>query len=448
MSFDFLGRIIDHMMRKIIQNLIPMLSTLSFFSVYGCAAAVIGMGAAGGGAFAYFNGKLKKTYESEYNDTVQACSNTLERLKIPVTEIITDDLKTDIKAKLPDDTPVAIEVVRIDADHTQVSVRTGSVGVWDRRVSEQIHGYINETLIQKIVDDEEPTEVLSTGAVQPAIDEVLQSGNKEEDLAENSAPAPVPVEASTYQKLPESGRVIFFEQNSIELSDTAIEKLNRISEIMINNPAAELELNGYSDSSGARSYNLMLSEVRAIGIKSYLVGKGIEVTRIRALGHGARKFIASNKSAEGRRLNRRVEIELTGNKEEDLAENSAPAPVPVEASTYQKLPESGRVIFFEQNSIELSDTAIEKLNRISEIMINNPAAELELNGYSDSSGARSYNLMLSEVRAIGIKSYLVGKGIEVTRIRALGHGARKFIASNKSAEGRRLNCVEIELINP
>jgi OOP family OmpA-OmpF porin len=56
--------------------------------------------------------------------------------------------------------------------------------------------------------------------------------------------------------------------------------------------------------------------------------------------------------------------------------------------------------------------------------------------------------MLSEVRAIGIKSYLVGKGIEVTRIRALGHGARKFIASNKSAEGRRLNCVEIELINP
>jgi OOP family OmpA-OmpF porin len=54
----------------------------------------------------------------------------------------------------------------------------------------------------------------------------------------------------------------------------------------------------------------MISEIRANAVKSYLVGKGIQPSRIMALGHGAQKFIASNKTAEGRRMNRRVEIEL------------------------------------------------------------------------------------------------------------------------------------------
>lgn len=54
----------------------------------------------------------------------------------------------------------------------------------------------------------------------------------------------------------------------------------------------------------------MISENRADAVKSYLIGKGIEPSRIMAMGHGAQKFIASNKTAEGRRMNRRVEIKL------------------------------------------------------------------------------------------------------------------------------------------
>ncbi len=112
------------------------------------------------------------------------------------------------------------------------------------------------------------------------------------------------------QMLAESAFYIFFEQNSNELSPKAIEKLDRIYEILANNSAAKLTLNGYSDSIGAPYYNQMVSEIRALSVKSYLSGKGIKPSRMMALGHGAQKFIASNKSAEGRRLNRRVEIEL------------------------------------------------------------------------------------------------------------------------------------------
>jgi outer membrane protein OmpA-like peptidoglycan-associated protein len=104
--------------------------------------------------------------------------------------------------------------------------------------------------------------------------------------------------------------MIFFKQNSNALSEKAVEKLDRVFEILSKNPNAVIILNGYSDSIGPASYNEMISEIRANAVKSYLIGKGIAPFRMTAFGHGSQKFIASNKSAEGRQLNRRVEIEI------------------------------------------------------------------------------------------------------------------------------------------
>ena len=57
-------------------------------------------------------GKSVKTYEAEYHDTVQASSDTLKNLKIPVIKEMSDELKTIIHAQRFDGTPVSIEVVR------------------------------------------------------------------------------------------------------------------------------------------------------------------------------------------------------------------------------------------------------------------------------------------------------------------------------------------------
>jgi outer membrane protein OmpA-like peptidoglycan-associated protein len=312
------------MMRKTIQNLIVLLSILSFFAVYACAVAVVGIGAAGVGAFAYFNGKLTKTYESEYHKTVQASSATLEELKIPIYETIADELKSVIKAKRPDGTPVEIEIVKIDQDFTQVSVRTGSVGIWDKRVSEQIHAHINEALSEKIAGGKKSSGNLEKENLHSSKERVVKAVIIEEDLTQNSKPAKEHTETGTApalqvlekkrfkaaRMLAGSAFYIFFEQDSNELSPKAIEKLDRVYEILANNPAAKLTLNGYSDASGAPSYNQMISENRANAVKSYLSGKGIKSSRMVALGHGAQKFLVSNKNAEGRGLNRRVEIEL------------------------------------------------------------------------------------------------------------------------------------------
>lgn len=301
------------------------LSLLSFLGLYGCAAGVIGIGATGAaGAFSYFSGKLTKTYESEYHDTVRASSDTLDGLKIPITETTADELKTEINARRPDDTPVAIEVVRIDRDHTQVSVRTGSFGLWDKRVSEQIHGYIDEKLHRRASAAEKPSENLAHWDTEPQFGGAVYPEIRVEDLDESSVQQTGPAESivdlgdQTDPEKPskfapmdvDSIYIIFFKQNSNDLTEKAIEKLDRIFEILIKNPRAEILLNGYSDSVGSGSYNEMISEIRANAVKSYLVGKGVEPFRITAFGHGAQKFIASNKSAEGRQLNRRVEIEL------------------------------------------------------------------------------------------------------------------------------------------
>jgi outer membrane protein OmpA-like peptidoglycan-associated protein len=182
----------------------------------------------------------------------------------------------------------------------------------------------NEALSKKIAGDEKSSGDLAKENLQSAKERVAEPANIGEDLTENSKPATVHIESGTdpnllaleekrlraAQMLADSVFYIFFEQNSNELSSKAIEKLDRIYEILANNSAAKLTLNGYSDSIGAPSYNQMVSELRANSVKSYLSGRGIKPSRMMAFGHGAQKFIASNKSAEGRRLNRRVEIEL------------------------------------------------------------------------------------------------------------------------------------------
>ena len=95
------------------------------------------------------------------------------------------------------------------------------------------------------------------------------------------------------------------------LSDKAKEKLDRVVEIIRNNPPANITLNGYTDSYGEKSYNEMISEVRANMVKAYLVNKGVDSNNIQTFGHGAQQFIGSNKTLEGKRMNRRVEIELS-----------------------------------------------------------------------------------------------------------------------------------------
>jgi OOP family OmpA-OmpF porin len=69
---------------------------------------------------------------------------------------------------------------------------------------------------------------------------------------------------------------------------------------------------GHTDSIGADAYNQKLSVRRAESVKAYLVSKGVAPNRIYTEGKGEKQPVASNKTADGRQKNRRVEIEVIG----------------------------------------------------------------------------------------------------------------------------------------
>jgi general secretion pathway protein A len=104
--------------------------------------------------------------------------------------------------------------------------------------------------------------------------------------------------------------VIYFKRNSNDLPDRAYDMLDRIADFMVHNPKTNININGYTDSSGAYSYNVSVSQFRANMVKGYLVGKGVQPPKIKALGLGPKNPIASNETDKGRQMNRRVEIEL------------------------------------------------------------------------------------------------------------------------------------------
>jgi OOP family OmpA-OmpF porin len=73
-----------------------------------------------------------------------------------------------------------------------------------------------------------------------------------------------------------------------------------------------IRVTGHTDSIGAEDYNQTLSERRAEAVQAFLVDKGVKPERIRIEGKGETLPVATNKTALGRAMNRRVEIEFLG----------------------------------------------------------------------------------------------------------------------------------------
>lgn len=75
-------------------------------------------------------------------------------------------------------------------------------------------------------------------------------------------------------------------------------------------PTSEYSINGHTDSTGTKAFNLMLSDKRANAVKDYLVKNGVKETRLTAKGFGESQPVESNSTAAGRAKNRRVEVKL------------------------------------------------------------------------------------------------------------------------------------------
>ena len=117
----------------------------------------------------------------------------------------------------------------------------------------------------------------------------------------------VPIEKGAVVRL----NNIFFDFDKYELKEASFPELNRIIELMNKNTEMTISVEGHTDNIGTVAYNIGLSERRANAVVNYLVKEGIAAERMKAIGWGKSKPIASNDDEiGGRELNRRVEFKI------------------------------------------------------------------------------------------------------------------------------------------
>ena len=111
----------------------------------------------------------------------------------------------------------------------------------------------------------------------------------------------------TPEKL-ELTRNIHFEFNKATIRSESFPILNDVASVLKDNPQLNIMIEGHTDAVGSVEYNQKLSDRRAQAVKAYLVSKGVAASRLATKGQGKLQPIASNDTAVGRALNRRVEF--------------------------------------------------------------------------------------------------------------------------------------------
>ena len=105
---------------------------------------------------------------------------------------------------------------------------------------------------------------------------------------------------------------VLFDTGKADLNPGAARNLDQLVVFLTDHPERHVEIDGYTDNVGTDSFNLDLSQRRADTVRSVLVNRGIDPTRIVTRGYGKDFGVASNVDSGGRQLNRRVEIVIGG----------------------------------------------------------------------------------------------------------------------------------------
>jgi outer membrane protein OmpA-like peptidoglycan-associated protein len=114
-------------------------------------------------------------------------------------------------------------------------------------------------------------------------------------------------------KLTLGENAVRFDTNKSTLTSNAKANLDKLVSVFNQYPDTNIQIYGYTDSTGTPEYNLKLSGERAASVRSYLNGKGISSSRFTTTGMGIADPIATNDTADGRSQNRRVEFAITAN---------------------------------------------------------------------------------------------------------------------------------------
>ncbi len=103
---------------------------------------------------------------------------------------------------------------------------------------------------------------------------------------------------------------IFFDTKKAELKPESLIELDKVIQLLKDNPTVQIEISGHTDNVGKPADNLILSINRAKSVINYFLYKGVAANRIKSKGYGATKPIADNKTETGKAKNRRTELKV------------------------------------------------------------------------------------------------------------------------------------------
>jgi outer membrane protein OmpA-like peptidoglycan-associated protein len=105
---------------------------------------------------------------------------------------------------------------------------------------------------------------------------------------------------------------VLFQSGKYALSSDAQLKLAKLSGIIQAHPGLNLAIEGYTDTTGTTDFNMKLSQQRGDAVRDFLISQGLSADTITSTGMGEARPVADNSTAAGRKLNRRVEIIVSG----------------------------------------------------------------------------------------------------------------------------------------
>ncbi len=219
---------------------------------------------------------------------------------------------------------------------------------------------------------------------------------------------------------------LHYEGKSAVISPGNSGDIARIGTLLKENPDAVAVVEGHTDNEGEYKTNLMLSQRRAEKIKELIVtAYDVDPARIQTNGFADAKPLVSNSSLQGRMRNRRVEITVRGYYASRV--------------TYVALAEP-KSLHFALGQSSLDKSAQQEVAELAQRLAENPDAVAVIEGHTDNIGAKQSNLQLSEERAQGVKDILVKTfRIKPERLKVVGYGDAKPVASNSTEEGRFQN---------
>ena len=140
------------------------------------------------------------------------------------------------------------------------------------------------------------TDIEAVGGVVHVIDTVLIPGTIKTEIALNQIVGSDPV---------------LFAVGSPFIAESSKPVLERVAELLLDNPEGNLEVEGHSDTDGPEDINLDLSKSRAEAVMEFLISKGVDPNRISATGYGETRLkIDPEITAQDRADNRRIEFRV------------------------------------------------------------------------------------------------------------------------------------------